>query len=184
MRKRARPDPAAWKKADRPAIRRYLLVFAGAAAGLFGVYWTAEVTGKFQHVNLLNAALSGAVLRACGFPTERTGTVLQFERGGMEIISECSGVYVAILFAAAVLAFPTSWRARGWGLALGLVALFAVNVVRLVTVGMVIAWRESLFPLVHEYLWQILFVLVVALLYVAWIEKTTPRASPAEEGSP
>ena len=164
-------------------MRRYLLLFAATAVGCFAVYWITEVTGKFQSVNVLNARLSGVLLRLFGVATARSDTVLQFSHGGMEVISECSGIYVAILFAAGVLAFPTTWRARAWGLGLGCATIFALNVVRLVTIGVVIAYRESLFPLVHEYLWQIGFVLVVATLYALWIDKLPGRPRPAKEGA-
>jgi len=55
------------------------------------------------------------VLRLVGVPSTRQGASLQFATGGFDIISECSAVYVAILYAAAVLAFPASWRSRAWG---------------------------------------------------------------------
>ncbi len=37
------------------------------------------------------------------------------------------------------------------------------------------AHRPNLLPLFHEYLWQVFFVLVVAFLYLLWIEKFVPR---------
>lgn len=87
-----------------------LVVFV-AAATLFGVYWTSGATGKFQGVNVLNAVLSAALLRVFGVDTDRFASVLQFKHSGMEIISECSGTYVIILFATGVLPFPSTWRA-------------------------------------------------------------------------
>ena len=66
-------------------------------------------------------------------------------------------------------------------LALGVPVLLAVNVLRLVTLGIVLRHRPGLLPFFHEYLWQVLFVLVVAALYLVWIERMVPgaRARPA-----
>jgi exosortase H (IPTLxxWG-CTERM-specific) len=161
----------------RPALR-YVAVFAGVAALLFGLYQLTEVTHRFSVVNRCNAVVCGGVLRGVGVQADRNGTTLRLPGGGMEIISECSAIYVAILFAAAVIAFPTTWRARLRGLALGVPILFAVNVVRLASLGLVIRYRAALLPLFHEYLWQVLFVIVVTALYLAWIERIVPRARP------
>jgi archaeosortase B (VPXXXP-CTERM-specific) len=142
---------------------------------LFVLYWATEVTQTFAPINTANAALASLLLDMAGASPVRSGATLSLAGGGMQIVSECSGVYVAILFAAAVLAFPTTWAARARGLALGLPLLFLVNVLRLFTLGLVLEHRASLLPLVHEYLWQVLFVLLVAALYVVWIERIVPR---------
>lgn len=164
-------------------MRRFVIGFVATASALFVLYWITEVTGIFGAVNVLNAMLSGIILDLVGIATDRSGSLLAFAGSGMQVISECSGIYAAIVFSASVLAFPTTWRARATGVALGVVAIFAVNVLRLVTVGVTLAYRESLVPWVHEYLWQILFVLVVAGMFMLWIDKLTPRRQTAEKGS-
>jgi len=154
---------------------RFLVLFLVSAVLLFLVYWISDTTGHFDVVNRFNALLSGAALQGIGVENTRHGSLVQFRTGGMEVISECSGVYVAILFAAGVLAFPAGWRARAKGLGLGLLAIFAINVLRLVTLGFIIAHKREWLPLFHEYLWQVLFILVVAGLYLLWIERMVPR---------
>lgn len=159
----------------RRALLRYLALFLLSSLGLFLLYWISDTTGRFDVVNRFNALVSGAALDGLGIENTRHGTVVQFRSGGMEVISECSGVYVAILFAAGVLAFPAAWRARLVGLGWGLLAIFAINVLRLVTLGAIIAHKRAWLPLFHEYLWQVLFILVVAGLYLLWIERMVPR---------
>ena len=154
---------------------RFVTAFLVSAIALFLVYWISDTTGRFDAVNRLNAMLSGAILQVIGISNTRIGTTVTFGSGGMEVISECSGIYVAILFSAGVLAFPAAWRVRLSGIVLGVVAIFAVNVLRLVTLGAIIAKKRDLLPLFHEYLWQVLFILVVAGLYLLWIERMVPR---------
>ena len=154
---------------------RFVVVFLGTAVLLFLVYWVSDTTGHFDVVNRLNAIVSGGILGVIGLDNTRYGTTVQFRSGGMEVISECSGVYVAILFSAGVLAFPASWRLRVRGVVLGVLAIFAINIVRLVTLGAIIARKREWLPLFHEYLWQVLFILVVAGLYLLWIERMVPR---------
>lgn len=169
------PRSPSLRRPARPALR-FLVVFLGLASGLFLLYRLSEVTHAFRAVNELNAGLSGVVLSAAGVANTRMGTTLQFESGGFDVISECSGVYVAILFAAAVLAFPAPWRARALGLAAGLLLLFGINILRLASLGVILQHRPAWMPLFHEYLWQVLFILIVAAIYVAWLERIVLRA--------
>src|SRR5262245_9681929 len=155
---------------------RFAAMFFGFAVVLFTLYQVSEATHRFGSINVLNAQLCSAVLRGVGVAAVRDGTTLALGTGAMQIISECSAIYVAILFTAAVLAYPTTWRARTRGLAFGLPSIFVLNVFRLVSLGLVIRYRASLLPLFHEYLWQVFFILVVAALYLVWIERMVPRA--------
>jgi exosortase H (IPTLxxWG-CTERM-specific) len=154
---------------------RFVATFLALGLGLFALYQTSEVTGGFRHVNVLNARFCSALLGGLGIDNTCRGTSIRMPSGGMEIVSECSAVYVVILFTAGVLAFPTTWRARGLGLALGIPCILVANALRLVTLGAVIRFRASLLPLFHEYLWQVLFVFLVAALYLLWIERFVPR---------
>ncbi len=153
-------------------MTRFLL----SGALLFILYWTLEVTDRFRHVNEWNARLCATLLRGLGTAAHARGFSVALPGGrGLEIVSECSAVHVFILFTAAVVAFPTTWRARLRGLAAGLPGLFIINVLRLATLGIVIEKRPTWLPLFHEYLWQVFFVLLVAAAYLFWIERLEPR---------
>jgi len=154
---------------------RFVLTFLGVAAVLFSIYWATDASGHFGVVNKGNAALCNAVLHCFGIGGTRIGTQLTYRGGGMDIISECSAVYVVILFAAGVLAFPTSWRARLRGLGLGIPLLLLINILRLASLGVVLEHRAALLPLFHEYLWQVFFILLTAFLYLQWIERLVRR---------
>jgi exosortase H (IPTLxxWG-CTERM-specific) len=154
---------------------RFVGKFLLYAVGLFGLYWASEMTHRFRYVNECNSWLCGALLRGIGIHADRSGTSLALPGGGLEIVSECSGIHAFILFAAAVLAFPTTWGARLRGLAAGLPFLFAVNVLRLVSLGVVTVRHAAWMPFFHEYLWQVFFVLLVAIAYLFWIERLVPR---------
>lgn len=165
----------------RRALWRFGAIFTASAIGLFALYQAAEITHQFNRVNEWNALVCGGLLRLAGIPAFRSGTTLSVGNSGLDVISECSGVHIAILFTAGVLAFPTTWRARARGLLAGLPLIFAINILRITSLGFIVRYRAALLPLFHEYLWQVLFVLVVAGLYLLWIERMVPRegARPA-----
>jgi archaeosortase B (VPXXXP-CTERM-specific) len=157
-------------------LSSYLLLFLALAGGLFLLYRWSESTDSFTRVNALNASLCSTLLRAAGIPNTCTGTSLQFDTCGFDVISECSAIYVAILYAAAVLAFPARWRLRLLGCLAGVALIFALNVLRLASLGVVLRYRPEWLSLFHEYLWQVLFILIVAGIYVAWLERFVHRA--------
>ena len=84
-----------------------------------------------------------------------------------------------IIFASFVLAYPTSMRARGIALAAGIPFIFGANVVRL----LIMAWIDNLKPeysaYFHDYLWQVVFIMMVVFLWIVWIDKMVHREAKA-----
>jgi exosortase/archaeosortase family protein len=82
------------------------------------------------------------------------------------------------IFVAGVLAYPASWRHRFAGVALGGLAIFAVNLVRVVSLFYIgSAWRAA-FDTAHFLVWQSAIILLVVALLIAWIERLPHAPSP------
>lgn len=95
------------------------------------------------------------------------------------VVPDCGAIPSLSIFAAAVLAFPAPWWKRLMGLALGLPALFGVNLGRLSTLAYVGAYDPTSsrlwFTFAHEYVWQGVFIIFVVALWMAWIELIVRR---------
>ncbi|MBI3785978.1 MAG: hypothetical protein HY270_21510, partial [Deltaproteobacteria bacterium] len=89
----------------------------------------------------------------------------------ININHECTGIFVFMLFASFVLAYPASPSARLIGFAIGIPALFAVNVLRLATLARIVEVYPNLFFLFHEYVWQGIFMVFVLVSAIAWAER-------------
>lgn len=89
----------------------------------------------------------------------------------LNVNHECTGIFVFVLFASFVLAYPTSWRARAGGLLAGLPLLFAINVIRLATLARIVELYPGAFFYFHEYVWQGFFMVVVLVGAIAWAER-------------
>jgi exosortase H (IPTLxxWG-CTERM-specific) len=103
---------------------------------------------------------------------------------GISIEPGCNGVEACIVLIAAILAFPTRWPHRIWGLALGFVAVQGLNVLRVISLFYLGQWNTAAFSFAHEYLWQGLIMIDVLVVWLYWI-KADPlpwvdslRASP------
>lgn len=84
-------------------------------------------------------------------------------------ISEgCTAWAAALLYCSAVLAYPARWRQRGFGVLIGLPLVFALNVVRLVSMAWLGVRWPSLYEQAHGLWWQALVILAIGLGWLVW----------------
>jgi len=115
-------------------------------------------------------------LRLVGVHTSSSGPVVTLSSFAVEIRDNCNAIYEVGLYAAAVWAYPTSWRDRLIGTLAGASVLYVVNVLRIVTLLTVGLLQRSWFEVTHLYVWQTLFLLVVATCWIAWVSRIRPVA--------
>jgi exosortase H (IPTLxxWG-CTERM-specific) len=107
------------------------------------------------------------------------GKILQSTRNGFAVSVEagCNGIEAAIILIAAMLAFPAPWKHRAIGIVAGLVAVQALNIVRVVSLFYLGQWSATAFEWAHYYLWQALIMLDVLVVWLIWIRALPPRAA-------
>lgn len=125
----------------------------------------------------LTAASAAALLAFLGESLVRNGLTLSSSAGAIEIAHGCDVTYEWMLFAAAVFAFPVSGRARCLGLLVGLPLLFALNLVRVVTLFYLVTRWPDAFHAVHLYVWQTLFIAIVFGVWAIWARSALARSS-------
>lgn len=169
---------------------RYLLTFSGIQLVLFVLAalptarahlvlpWTrllADTCALLVTQFDLNVVAEGKILRnpSSGF--------------GVSIEAGCNGVEAYIVLIAAILAFPSTWKQRLWGLTLGFVAVQGLNVLRIISLFYLGQWNERAFHFGHTYLWQGLIMLDVLAFWLIWIDRckkpTPPSTIQVREGS-
>jgi exosortase/archaeosortase family protein len=125
------------------------------------------------------AVATSALLNALGNATVVRDADILSSGFGISVVTACTGLFVTGLFLAAVAAFPASWRAKLVGAGIGLVALFAVNVVRLASLYYVgVYWRSALEP-IHQLVWQSLVIAFAVSLWLLWAGRVSKRSEGA-----
>ena len=153
-------------------MRRFLLLFVGVQVLLFAVELLQPVQ---QYVVLpwTNLLARGCVALVTLFDTNAaaSGKVLWNPTTGFGVSIEpgCNGVEAFIVLLAAIVAFPSTWRHRAWGVGLGFVAVQALNVVRVITLFYLGQFSQAAFQFAHEYLWQALIMLDVLVVWLVWV---------------
>jgi len=108
------------------------------------------------------------LLAAGGHPVAEDGMI---QAGGVSfrIVSDCTPLMPTILLGSGILAFPATWRWKTLGLAAGALAMWAYNLMRVLALFVVKGRWPGAFDFVHVYVWQSATLLVVFMLFLAWI---------------
>jgi len=157
---------------------RFFLIFVLLLAVLFGVEmlgpvqaavvspWTALVArGSAGIVQLIDPSVISydQVLKSA-----RTGFGVSIEPG-------CNGVEAAVVLIAAMLAFPSPWLMKLWGIVIGFAVVQAVNLIRVVTLFFIGQWNLTVFEFAHMYMWQALIMLDVLIVWLVWMRLVARR---------
>jgi exosortase H (IPTLxxWG-CTERM-specific) len=175
-------DAASLWREHRREITFLLLfvVLLGGSFALISVNWVNDhviepFTGQV-------AGASQVGLNLLGQHVNRSGTVLQGSRFAVNIRNGCNGVEAMLIFLAAVLAFPASWRSRLIGLVLGIAAIQVVNLVRVIALYLTGAYFPKLFDASHTVVWQSIVILFGVLLWILWANRWAAPATGVAEG--
>jgi len=126
------------------------------------------------------ARVSGGVLDLLGQNVRMEGTVIRSPRFAVNIRNGCNGIEAMLIFLAAVLAFPASWKSRLAGLALGILAIQVVNLVRVVALFLTGVYFPRIFDTSHTVIWQTIVILFGVLLWIFWANRfAAPPPKPA-----
>lgn len=131
-----------------------------------------------RHVDLgailaeISAWMSGVFLRGLGmimgFHVRVNGTNLASGNFGVDVSPACSGAVPEMIYLAAVFAYPTSWRAKLIGAAIGIGVIHSVNLVRVIVLFLIGIFAHQYFHETHVYVAQALVVAIAVATWLYW----------------
>lgn len=137
-----------------------------AASLLFSVGGLHLLLEPLQHLLAAAGAMGGRLL---GADVVAHGAYIKVgPQLSMHVNHECTGIFVLILWGALLFARRPPWRRGLAGFAAGVLLIQAVNIARLATLAAVVQRWPGLFDYMHEYVWQGLFVALVAVMAASW----------------
>jgi exosortase H (IPTLxxWG-CTERM-specific) len=158
---------------------RFFLIFLVVQMVLFGV----ELLNPVQRAVVIPwteilALVSAWLTQAFDAGVISHGIIIQDRASGVGVSIEagCNGIEASIILIAAIVAFPASWRMKLLGLAIGFLAVQAVNVLRIISLFYLLQWNQSWFEFAHIYLWQALIMLDVLVVWMLWVRYVTKRS--------
>lgn len=104
--------------------------------------------------------------------------------GGITVLKGCEGTEIMFMLVAAFAAVVMPWRRRLTGLGLGILLVFCLNQVRLLTLFYVYRNEPSLFNLLHGTVGPIVLILCVALYVLYWMGDSREATQPNAPANP
>lgn len=160
---------------------KFLVSFMVILTALF----TVEMLAPVQQAVVL--PWTSHLADVCGWLMQRfdsqvavTGKIIRSTTSafGVSIEPGCNGVEAMIVLLAAIAAFPAPLRYKLKGLAAGLIAIQALNLVRIISLYYLGLWNATLFKWAHLYIWQALIMLDALLVFLVWV-RFIPGRDPA-----
>ena len=122
------------------------------------------------------AWVTHGLLRAVGTQAWVAGASVGIPGFAVEIKNNCNAIYEIGLYGAAVLAYPAPLTQRLLGTLLGAGVLYIVNLLRVLSLIALGRYWPGGFQAAHLYVWQALFLAVVAACWLGWVGRVRPVA--------
>ena len=160
-------------------MTRFALIFLAILVCLF----TLEMQSSVQRIAIepfttLLATISAGIITPFDSSVVSYGKILQFGPNGFAVSIEagCNGVEATIVLVAAVLAYPAAWPASATAIALGFLAIQAMNILRIISLFYLGNWNLEVFSWVHLYLWPALIMLDVLIVFIVLLRYQSEHA--------
>jgi len=161
--------PRGWRQRIQRAIRADLLVRLALCACVVGLLlFAANAGGVSSAIQTGFGHIVAGILNLFGEDASIVGNTVQTERFGITVVTACTGLFLTGIFAAAVILFPATWRAKTLGLGLGVGGIFVLNVIRLVSLYYIGVYLPSILETAHLLVWQSVLIAAAVILWLVW----------------
>jgi archaeosortase B (VPXXXP-CTERM-specific) len=115
------------------------------------------------------AGATGSVLRLLGQACIVQNNLITMDRLSLEIVLQCTGFYETLIVAAAILAYPATFQRKLKGLLLFVALIYVINLGRMTLLALIGQHSQTLFDLVHLYVFEITSILIIIAMWLLWI---------------
>jgi len=113
------------------------------------------------------------------------GRLVNGRGGDVNIKKGCEGFEVAILLVSVLAVYPMAWRRRLLGILLGVLLIYGLNIIRIVSLYYLWSYHPRVFELFHLTVWQAIIILLAWLFFIVWIDRAGNAAAvPLPEPEP
>jgi exosortase/archaeosortase family protein len=147
---------------------RVALLFCLLATILnLSVWFLAE---NLRFYNIFTASVITKLMHLSGLQVLRVDNIMYIANNTWKVTTECNALFIMVIFASFIIAYPASLKGKGAALLTGLPFIFGANISRLYAM----AWIDKLKPeyseFFHNYLWQVIFIIMVVVMWMLWID--------------
>ncbi|WP_459924898.1 exosortase/archaeosortase family protein [Desulfatiferula olefinivorans] len=130
----------------------------------------------FEPINLATTRLVTLVLHGLGFYPKVSGTILSLQGFSVQVVGECSAVFLFLLVAAFLVSYPSSIRSKLTGAAFMFPVIALVNALRIAAIFLTGVYAPSWFDTLHLFLGQVLMIALSFGLCLFWLGRLDRQA--------
>jgi exosortase H (IPTLxxWG-CTERM-specific) len=163
-------------------MRRFGIAFVVILVALFAAELTPPAQRWFvQPWTAAVATASTSLIRLFDAAVVVSGPTITSVRSGfgVTILAGCNGVEAMIVLVAGMLAYPAPWKHRIAGLAVGIAAIQALNLVRIASLFYLGQWNREVFEWAHLYAWPVLIMIDALVVWLVWLRMLPPEPREA-----
>ena len=179
MKKRKSPKPAKKQKRETKKAPGMFQVYRASAVaiGLFIMYaaigfWllSTQFVARNFHEPLTGfvARTAGWLFRLFGADTAGSGTVLSVGGTSFSIAFGCNGLVALVIYIAALLASPFTWKSKIGGLVVGFIGNYIINQIRIIGLFLAAMIGEQQFQYAHTIIGQTFVIVLTMALFLWW----------------
>ncbi len=167
---------------SRPINKLFILFLLALMS--FYILWATPFfqDNVIKNVAIAYAKTSSIILNILGYSVHSLGDVVSNKSFSISIQNGCDGVEGLAIYLCALLIYPTSWSNKLKGIFFGVCFLVLLNLLRIVSLFLIGIHIPSIFDLMHESVWQVLFIMMSILALLIFIN-TSNKKVPLETGT-
>ncbi len=171
----------AWKrpKLNKPVLKtlaRLYLAF-GALLLFFVIAFSTESVHEAIVVpfTTLVAGASSVAMNLFGAGARVFGNHLSTARYSINVVDGCNGIYATAILVSGVIAYPSKMIHKAWGIVLGVLAVFILNLGRVISLFYLGQYYPDIFDEVHVYAWQPIIIIWAIFVWDFWSRQIEGR---------
>ncbi len=158
--------------------RKPIIKFWLAFAGIMLLFYILAIQPFFvkniqEPVGVVFAHISSGLLGLLGQGTIANGMAITSEDYSLFIQKGCDAIAPIMLVVTGILLFPSNQKKKWIGIGIGILSLFALNLIRIVTLYFVGVHAPTYFEFMHIEFWQVVFIGLAILYFFYWLNWAT-----------
>ena len=154
--------------------RKSILLFWFGFAGIMLLYYIIAIQPFFveniqEPVGAVFAYFGSGLLSLMGQRTVADGAAINSSDFSLLVKKGCDAIAPVMLVVTGISLFPTEWNKKLKGIGIGVLALFALNLLRIVSLYFVGVHAPDYFEFMHVEFWQVLFIGLAVLYFFYWL---------------
>jgi len=165
-----------WSKPINGILLKFFILMI-----VFYAFWAVPFFQQnvIEPISNLYAFMASKMLNVLGYGTTAIRDTLGNNDFSISIKNGCDGVEGLAILLCAIAIYPATFSQKGKGIFFGFVFLVLLNLIRIISLYLIGTHLPSMFDVMHESVWQVLFILLTLLALFKWVgwTKTTEQTN-------